>query len=241
MKKNVAILLLLILITSCKASSGNTTEGNKKIVSIEKSISSYSEISIVGSCNIVYEQQTNKKPYLRIEIDENLAKYVQVQVKNGALSISLDGRNRNVQPTKFKAYTNSESLSKVKIKGSGDVTLKGKVKSQSLEISVGGSGSLYGNDMQCNNLHILVGGSGGVKIGGNASDNNISINGSGSVDAVDLMTRNTSCQINGSGSASVYANEILKSKINGSGNISYKGKPEKHIKTINGSGTILKL
>lgn len=239
MKKNLAILFLLLLITSCKASSNSTAKGNRKITSIEKSIPSYSELSVVGSCNIVYEQKASQKPYLRIEIDENLTKYVEVQVKNGVLSVSLNGQN--IQPTQFTAYTNSASLSNVKVRGSGDVTLKGTVKLSTLNISIGGSGSVYGNNIQCNNLQISIGGSGNVKVQGTAANNDISIKGSGNVDARNLTSTNTVCKINGSGGATVYATGVLKSKINGSGNISYKGKPEKHIRTINGSGTILQL
>lgn len=239
MKKTLAFLFLLLLITSCKASTNSTAKGNRKIASIEKSIPSYSELSIVGSCNIVYEQKENKKPYLRIEIDENLKQYVDVRVKNGVLSVSLNGQN--VQPTKFTAYTNSPSLTRVKIGGSGNITLKGKVKTPSLDISVGGSGGVYSNNIQCNNLRIKIGGSGNVKVEGTALNSDISIQGSGSVDALNLITQNTACKINGSGGAKVYATEELKSKINGSGNISYKGKPEKHIRTINGSGTVTKL
>lgn len=240
MKKILTILCVLVAITSCRAGgSANSTKGNKNITSIENSISAYSELSVTGSGDIIYEQKPNQKPYVRIEIDENLKQYVKAEVRNGVLSISLKGQN--IQPTKFKAYTNSASLSKVRIAGSGDVTLKGKVKSSSLDISIAGSGSVYADNLQYDNLNISVAGSGGVEVGGSSANSKISIGGSGTVDALNLKTKNTTCNINGSGSAKVYANETLNSRINGSGSINYKGNPTTHNKKINGSGSISKL
>lgn len=240
MKKFLTILCILAVITSCKSGGAfSPVKGNKNITTIEESMPSFSEISVTGSNDIIFEQKAGQSPSVRIEIDENLKQYVRAEVKNGVLSISLDGQN--IQPSQFKAYASSEALSRVRIAGSGDIILKGNITSPSLDISIAGSGSLYADDIQYDNLNISIAGSGGVKVAGSATNNNISIKGSGSVDAIDLNTRNTSCTISGSGSVKVYATEKLASKINGSGSILYKGDPQTHDKSINGSGSVSKL
>lgn len=236
MKKALFILCLLVTITSCKAGGKtSTTPGNKKIASFEKSISSYSELSITGSGDVIYEQKASATPYLRIEVDENLKQYVKAEVKNGVLSISLDG---NVQPSKFMAYTNSANLSKVKITGSGDVLLKGEVTSPSLNILITGSGDFATEKLQCNNLSVTLTGSGDARLGGSAINSEISISGSGDVDAGNLSTQNTKCSIAGSGDAKVYATERLDLSIAGSGDIKYKGSPKILNKSTRGSGDI---
>lgn len=236
MKKILAVLCVLVAITSCKASSNPSTKGNKKITSVEKSVTPYSEISVAGSCDIIYEQKSNQKPYLRIEIDDNLQQYVKAQVKNGVLQVSLDGRN--IQPSKFRAYTNSASLTKVRIAGSGDVTLKNEVKSPTLNISIAGSGDLTAENLLCNDFSISIAGSGDAQLRGKATNSNISISGSGDIDAGNLVTKNTICSIQGSGGARVYATEELTAKISGSGDIRFKGNPIKLNKTVRGSGSI---
>lgn len=239
MKKILAILCVLMVITSCKAGSNNSKSGNKKITSVTKSISPYSEISISGSCDVIYEQITNKKPYLRIEIDENLHQFVKAEVKNDVLHITLDGRN--IRPSKFKAYTNSATLSKVRIAGSGNVTLKNEIKSSELAISIAGSGDLNANKIQCDNFSISIAGSGDALLGGSTINSDISISGSGDVDASNLATKNITCSIRGSGDAKVYATEALTAKISGSGNIRFKGSPKKLDQVIRGSGSISSL
>lgn len=236
MKKILAILCVLVAITSCKTGSNSSTKGSKKITSIEKSVTPYSEISVAGSCDIIYEQKADQKPYLRIEIDDNLQQYVTVEVKNGILQISLEGRN--IQPSKFRAYTNSASLTKVRIAGSGNVTLKDEVKSPALDVSISGSGNLSAENLQCNNLSITIAGSGNAELKGNANNSDISISGSGSVNADNLVTLNTTCSIRGSGGATVYATDELYAKISGSGSIQFKGNPKKLNKAVSGSGSI---
>lgn len=235
MKKILAILCVLMVITSCKAGSSTSAKGNRKITSVEKSISNYSKISLAGSYDMVYEQKAGS-PYLRIEIDENLQQYVKAEVKNGSLKVSLEGRN--IQPSKFRVYTNSSSLSDLNIGGSGSITLQNQVKSPSLNIAIGGSGSLSAAKIQCDDLNIVIAGSGSAKIEGNATESNIVINGSGSVNASNLITKETNCVINGSGSTKVYASDELSGVINGSGGIKYKGSPKKLNKEVRGSGSI---
>lgn len=236
MKKIVAILCILTVIVGCKARSNNSTKGNKKITSIEKSITDYSEILIAGSCDVTYEQNTKSKPYLRIEIDQNLQQHVKAEVNNGTLKISLNGRN--IRVTKFKAYTNSSSLAKVRISGSGDVLLKNKVESPSLEISISGSGDLIAENIQCENLKVSIAGSGDAKFSGRATNNNISIQGSGDVDALQLVTKTTNCSIRGSGDAKIQTTDELSAQVSGSGDIRFKGNPKKINKSVKGSGSI---
>lgn len=239
MKKVLIILCVLVAITSCKASSNSSTKGNKKVTSVEKPITSYSEISVAGSCDIIYEQKANQKPYLRIEIDENLQQYVKAQVKNGVLQVSLGGGN--IQPSKFRAYTNSASLAKVRIAGSGDVTLKNQVNSPTIDISIAGSGDLTAENLQCTNFSITIAGSGDAQLKGNAINSNVSISGSGDIDASNLVTKNTTCSIQGAGNARVCATDELTAKISGSGDIRFKGNPKKLNKAIRGAGTISSL
>jgi hypothetical protein len=48
-------------------------------------------------------------------------------------------------------------------------------------------------------------------------------------------------RISGSGNASVWANESIEAKISGSGDIDYRGNPNKEITKISGSGSINKV
>ena len=99
----------------------------------------------------------------------------------------------------------------------GDIN---KINSESLDVSIHGSGKLR-----------LNGKSGSVKI---------SIAGSSKIDASSLESENSDVQIHGSGNIKVYATNSIDVQINGSGTVAYKGDPKNINQQINGSGRIIK-
>jgi len=226
-----ALLLSILVLSSCKATPSGSKKGNGNIISKEIQVGDYNRITLASSGELIYEQKTNQKPYLRIEIDDNLKNNVMVSSKHGNLSISLNG-NTN----KFKIYTNSTSLSRIKTTGSGTILLKNDINSPDLDISVTGSGGIKADKLNCPNLGVSISGSGSINIGGNGYNCDYVISGSGTIDAYKLKAVNLTCRLSGSGVAKIYASESLDVRVSGSGGVSYKGSPKKIHKTLSGSG-----
>lgn len=231
MKATLFILLSMFMLLSCKSNPEGTIKGNGKIISDEVNIGDYRHINVSASCDIVYEQKINQKPYLRIEADENLRNRIMINSRNGNLSISTKGA-----AGKFRIYTNSTSLSRIKFSGSGTLTLKGEINSPDLDISISGSGNIKADKINCPNTGLSVSGSGSVYLSGNSYNCDYKISGSGSIDAYKLKATKVSCRLSGSGNAKVYASESLDVRVSGSGGVSYKGSPQNINKTLSGSG-----
>lgn len=231
------LLLSILMLSSCKTTSNEyQVRGSGKIVSKEISIDNYSQIKLSGSGELIYEQKTSKKPYLRVEADDNLIDYVSVRQRGNALVIHSSGRSGSVNYSKLKIYTNSPGLSEIKILGANTVNLKGNINSTNLKLIVEGVSKLKADKLKCANLEINLSGSGDLVLGGEAYSNDIKLSGSGSIDAYDLKTRNTTCNLSGSGSAKIRASELLDARISGSGNLKYKGSPMKIRQKVSGSG-----
>ena len=123
----------------------------------------------------------------------------------------------------------------VKLLGSGDFN-GFNLNAQNTKVSISGSGEaeLIANK----NLIAKSNGSGDITVAGSASNVEIKLSGSGDFNGFNLNSQNTKVSISGSGEAKVVANESLVARINGSGNIVYKGNPENKDFKTSGSGDI---
>ncbi|NDW19088.1 DUF2807 domain-containing protein [Dysgonomonas sp. 216] len=224
---------LLLMVTSCSTSSC-ATKGNKKIVTKEANLGNYTKIDAAGPVEINYEQTSN--PYFRLEVDENVLSQISYSVEGNTLVIHNEG---NINPSRYVVYTGARDLSHIRLLGSGSVTVEKKLKIESLDISLNGSGDVKINNIDCRSVKTSLNGSGDVDLSGNTLDFQADLNGSGDISAYALKARNAICRVKGSGDIEVYAEENLNAEVRGSGDISYKGNPSV-AKTIKGSGDISK-
>jgi len=234
MKVLFLFMLSLISLQSCTSSFAGGIKGSKDDDSREIPIKDYSVINISGSGDVIYEQKKGA-PYLRVEVEEDLYKYLMVEVRENTLYI---GWLNDREPSEYEIYTNSRSLTGVKILGSADVELKGTINTEDLHIQLFGSGDLSADDLRCNNLLVNILGSGDISLNGSANNYDAHISGSGDIDTSNLKSKNVKCTISGSGDIEVYASESLDAVISGSGDISYSGSPKRINKTVSGSGEI---
>ncbi|MCB2208207.1 MAG: DUF2807 domain-containing protein [Bacteroidetes bacterium] len=124
----------------------------------------------------------------------------------------------------------------ISISGSGDVELSGVRGDFSLSVS--GSGDVDAGALQLEDCKVSVQGSGDVQLKGAATSLVIKQNGSGDVNAYGLKAVDVEVNNSGSGDIVVQAVNSLRALINGSGDLTYHGAPEKVDVMANGSGEI---
>ena len=83
-------------------------------------------------------------------------------------------------------------------------------------------------------------GSGDMKLSGNVENLEVKVSGSGDFEGYSLEAANVEVYVSGSGDAQVTANSSIKARVNGSGDVRYKGNPERNDTKVMGSGTIKK-
>lgn len=125
MKKCLIALLSLFILNSCVRHTNPkldlVIQGNGNLISEEIPISDYSKIELLSMANLVYEKNTDKELYLRVEVDENLKEYVSVKIQDDVLIIS----DLNTFLTKnYTVYTNSKDLVKVNLGLTGNLIYK---------------------------------------------------------------------------------------------------------------------
>ncbi|GHT02700.1 DUF2807 domain-containing protein [Bacteroidia bacterium] len=244
MKRFTSLFILCFIIFpffhSCVVNNWKEVKGNYQIVTEKIAISDYDEILLDLPATVIYRQISQEEPFLQVTVDDNILPSLEIGVQGRQLVITQKN-DSNLHPSRLVIYTNSKHLSKVNVKGSGDVLLEKAVNAGDMEISVTGSGNVKTDSLYCETIRVLVAGSGDVEMKGAANRADFKVTGSGAISAFDYLVQQLDCQVAGSGDirASVY--KKLNATVSGSGDIQYKGDPESVNTQVAGSGDITKV
>ena len=181
-----------------------------------------------------------KEGELTVEGEENLLEYIITEVNNGKLSIKTE-KGVNLKPSNWndgiRITVPVESIDAVSLSGSGDIVGKTRIKAGDFKTAMSGSGDIT-LDLETDSMTAAMSGSGDMNLSGKTKDFDATISGSGDIKAYDLEADNVEAVISGSADIKVTANKKLKARVSGSGDISYRGNPEKVDTKTSGSGDI---
>ncbi len=237
MKKILTISLAFCTIAAT-AQWGKRVKGNGNVVTIERSVGDYDEVSSAGWFDI--ELVAGNEGELTLKGEENLLKYIKTEVKNGELIIKTE-RGVNLRPSTWNKgiliTVPVEEIRAVRLSGSGDVVSKTTLKSNTFKASISGSGDVT-LTVEAESMKASISGSGDMELEGKTTDLDVSVSGSGDIKAFDLIADNVEASVAGSADLKVTANQMLKARVSGSGDITYKGNPSKIDSKSSGSGDI---
>jgi hypothetical protein len=240
MKKAVVVTLILAITASCSAQWGKKIKGNGDKVTIERSTGNYDDIAVSGWFDV--DLVDGKEGELTLEGESNLLEYIITEVKNGKLKIKTEN-NINLKPSDWnngiRITVPVERISAISLSGSGDIVGKTTLKTETLDTAMSGSGDIT-LDIETNTVSASMSGSGDITFSGNTTDFSATISGSGDIKAFDLEADNVDATVSGSADIKVTANKMLKARVSGSGDITYRGNPEKLDTKTSGSGDISK-
>jgi Putative auto-transporter adhesin, head GIN domain len=215
MKKILIIpILFLIILTGCfkeRIIGSGTTTSEKRNVG-----GTFTEIRIEGSANVKVKQGDS------IEVIAkdfpNLLPYLRTTVSGNTLVIDFQS-DTWISNSVAEVTVTLPKLTGLEISGSGDI------------------GSL--NNLTCEDLGILISGSGDISLAGKGKKMNAKISGSGDVRTFDFICDDIKANVTGSGDMDLNAVKTLDAAISGSGDITYKGNPSVNSQ-VTGSGRVRK-
>ncbi len=238
------IIQYALMVTACAffgLTEANAQWGNKKVVGngnvTTKTVNTgdYDGINGVGSMDIHLERGTEGN--ITVTTDDNLHQYIEIEVKNNMLVIKTK-KNTYLKTKKgIHVTVPFKDISEISLIGSGDIDTKDVVDAPNLELNVTGSGDVD-LDVNSGSLEARVTGSGDMRVNGKTVDLEVSVSGSGDFHGFNLQSDNTEATVSGSGDVRVVANKSIKARVNGSGDITYKGNPERSDTKTSGSGDI---
>ena len=241
MKKAFILGVSLLISFTASAQWGKKIKGNGKMVTEERNVGSYDEVSVSGWFDV--ELTAGKEGRLTLYGEENLLEYLETEVKNGNLHIR-PRRGYNLQSSSWKSggiriTVPVEDLRAVTMSGSGDVKGKTKLVSDYFQAVMSGSGDME-LELESDEIEIVLSGSGDMDLQGSAGKLEVTVSGSGDVNAYGLSAKEVTAQVSGSADVKVTATEVIKARVSGSGDIYYRGNPGKIDSRTSGSGDVQK-
>ena len=199
-----------------------------------RKVGDFTAIDLKGSMDV--HVVVGKTRSVRVVANDDIIEKLLTEVDGDTLVIKLKGRYSNVG--KMDVYVTVKNLEEAYVKGSGDMDIKGSIKSKKFEAAVKGSGNLILENVKANDLELDIMGSGDMRVSGSCDDLDLDIMGSGDLKASKVKCETAKVAIMGSGDANIYASKSLNASIMGSGDINYYGKPAKLRRRVMGSGDI---
>lgn len=241
----VATITLLIFSTNVHSQMHRVT-GSKKYITKEVKVANFNEIRLMGSPDIVYTQ-TSGKTGVQIYGSDNIVDLLEVTVVKGALVVKFKNNTRINNSGTLEVRVSNPGLKSISVQGSGDIKMANNFRSkENLSIYIQGSGDVQGRGINCNELSLSIQGSGDIsahkvssslvtasiegsgdiELSGTTKEANYQVAGSGDINATDLKVSNADIQINGSGDIGCQVTSYMKVRVNGSGEVAYKGNPQ---------------
>lgn len=213
--------------------------GNNQMTTQTRSVGEYDEVTVTGMMDV--QLVPGREGRIEIEAESNLMEYLETEVNNGRLKISVQkgislnpSRNNSVRIT-----VPVEQIYAVALTGSGNIRGTERLRSSNFKVDLTGSGDIQ-LDLETENLEGKLTGSGDIKLRGKVYQFTCKVTGSGDFLASGLTAEVVDASVLGSGDIEVRVVNELRARISGSGDIKYVGNPQKEdFKTL-GSGSITK-
>lgn len=239
MKKSILVLATVLCTVAAHAQwwGGKKVKGNGNVTTETRNTSDYDGIKCAGSMDYILVAGTEGK--IKLEGESNLLKHIITEVKGNNLIVKVE-KGVNLKPSwnkTIKITIPFKDISKVSLAGSGDLWNEDKITASDFGVSLAGSGDVVLN-VDAKNIGASLAGSGDLTLKGKTTDFTAKLAGSGDVHAFGLQADNTTASIAGSGDMEVVSNKYLKARVSGSGDIEYKGNPDKEDTKVSGSGSI---
>lgn len=234
--KTIFVAAAVLVAQQSVAQWGNKRiKGDGNIVTKTINTGDYDNVKVVGSMDVHLE--SGNEGNITIETDSNIIDAVVIEESGGTLKIKMKKGVSYKSKHGVHITVPFESLEAVSLTGSGDVDSKDVLKGSNLSVSVTGSGDLV-LPVSMSSVEVSVTGSGDIGLSGDTQDLEVQVTGSGDFSGFDLQSQNTEVSVSGSGDARVVAKDNLVARVHGSGDIEYKGNPNKRDTKTSGSGDI---
>jgi hypothetical protein len=239
MKKiSLIVLAIVVLGTSC-VWDDQKVKGNGHVTTQSKPIGDINGVELHSSFDVILTEGSPST--VKIEAEENLIQYIDLQVENGILNIRTQDNVwlRTKKPVKI--YVTAPAFNRIRNTGSGDITSDTRISNDTkLLINGTGSGDIK-LDVDAPEVDVKNTGSGNVKLAGETQKFSGNVTGSGDIRAMDLMAEEANATVTGSGDIDVYSSVKVNANITGSGDIRYKGGAQVVSSSKSGSGDLRKV
>lgn len=211
----------------------DTVVGNGVYTSKNKTLTPFTDIHIAGVVDVYLTQTGHENAY--VYTDENIHEYVNVSVSDSVLSISNDARN--LDSDTIRVYVNIADFNRLTFQGSGRVFTQNTIYETNTHVQHRGTGTVT-LSLNIQSLNIGLAGTGNLELSGYSIDTDLNHSGTGNVNAFGLLHETLRVAQSGSGNSRVTANINIKARLEGTGDLVWRGNARAGDMISTGLGTI---
>jgi hypothetical protein len=232
--KILTLLFVATLFSSCAVDMFNRVNGNRNVVTEDRSTKDdFTKIKVSTGLDLYISQ--GSKNQITVEADENLQDIIRTEVKDGVLRIYSE---KNIWRAKArKVYVTVETLEALTATSGSDAYAKETLKVNDLKISATSGADIH-ISVSANTIETTATSGSNIEVSG-ASNNHISKATSGaSIDAYQLRSKNVTVKVTSGANINVHASESIDAKATSGGDIDFKGSPKKVNKKTSSGGSV---
>ena len=222
MKKIIPFLLgILLLASGCRQISGIRERGSGNIKAETRNASGFTNIDVSGAIDVYIKQDSTTS--VKVETDDNLLQYVEVETSGSTLEIYTE-RGVWLRPSnKIKVYVSTPSFKEFTVSGASSISSENLITSTEA-LHVGLSGASDGKfEFDAPKITVDLSGASEVSIRGKTKDFEAGGSGASHIRCYELLAENTNVDLSGASEAEVYASIRLKGEASGASSVDYKG------------------
>jgi hypothetical protein len=227
MKKLLLIgTALVLLLNSC-----NFVTGSGNIVTETKQVSNFTGINISSAFDA--EVKIGPVTEVKIEADDNIIKYVRVEVSGNTLTIRTEHLN-NISNAHLKVFITTPSLNDINASAAADVKVVDELKGNGKFHFNASSAATIEAVIEAPEVGVEASSSGTVKLTGRTKNYQAQASSGANIKTAGLLSETSDINVSSGANADVYASVSLNADASSGGNITYHG--EGSIKQNTSSG-----
>lgn len=228
----ISLALVLSLFGAC-----HQINGNGPIVYKTRDLNGFN--TIVSNLPTPVYITEGKDYEVTLEGQQNIIDLVETKLEDNRLTLNIKNGYSISGDIHLIVRIKSPNIQGIISHGSGSIGVLNHFQCHSLSIKNSGSGNIEMEGFWSKQLSVALTGSGNITIRDGSTDKaSVMLTGSGYLMAPNLSSKNMALQLTGSGDATTGSCDTLNARIAGSGNITYRGKPQL-IQHLTGSGKFI--
>lgn len=233
-KKLLALLFVSVLMSSCNVNMFNRVNGNRNVVTADRSTSQkFTKIKVSTGLDLYLSQGTKNK--VTLEADENLHDIIITEVNDGVLKIYSE---KNIWQAKArKVYVTVKNLEGLTATSGSDVYTEDVLKVESIKISAT-SGADIRIALDADTVETSATSGSDIRISGTANNHTSRANSGASIEAYKLISKNATVNVSSGADINIYASESINAKASSGGDIDFKGNPREINKKSSSGGSV---
>jgi len=233
-KKLLALLFVSVLMSSCNVNMFNRVNGNRNVVTADRSTSQkFTKIKVSTGLDLYLSQGTKNK--VTLEADENLHDIIITEVNDGVLKIYSE---KSIWQAKArKVYVTVKNLEGLTATSGSDVYTEDVLKVETIKISAT-SGADIRIALDADTVETSATSGSDIRISGTANNHTSRANSGASIEAYKLISKNATVNVSSGADINIYASESINAKASSGGDIDFKGNPREINKKSSSGGSV---